>query len=383
VSLLGTHLTLLLGPTVAVPASPLLMENLQSVEVTHGDEQRSAFQIVFRVGRSGFLGLLDYPQLLDPQLRAFNRVIVIATFNVIPRVLIDGIITNVQLNPGSGPGEATITITGEDVSLMMDRTEVSMEHPALPDPLIVTTLILKYAQYGLIPLVIPTPYIDPAIPVERIPVQQCTDLQYIEALARRYGYVFYIIPGPFPFTNTAYWGPPIRAGVPQSALSLNMGAQTNVRSMDFQHDALGPAFVQGLVLDHRTNTPVPVVTFASLRLPPLALLPTWVVNRLNARTLRFRTATPSGISAFGQAQAMTDRSNDVVVTATGELDADRYGSPLEPRALVGVRGAGYSYDGLYYVKEVTHSILPREGQYTQRFTLNREGLGSTVPVVIP
>ena len=81
------------------------------------------------------------------------------------------------------------------------------------------------------------------------------------------------------------------------------------------------------------------------------------------------------------AQGETDRSVDNVVQITGELDALRYGDLLRPRGLVGLRGVGFSYDGLYYVKNVSHHLRP--GQYRQSFTLTREGTGSTVPVVIP
>jgi len=52
---------------------------------------------------------------------------------------------------------------------------------------------------------------------------------------------------------------------------------------------------------------------------------------------------------------------------------------LQPRGLVGVRGAGVGYDGLYYVKSVTHNLKP--GEYTQSFTLARNGLVSITPVV--
>jgi len=48
---------------------------------------------------------------------------------------------------------------------------------------------------------------------------------------------------------------------------------------------------------------------------------------------------------------------------------------------VGVRGVGSTYDGLYYVQSVTHRIRP--GSYKQSFTLTREGVGSTVPRVVP
>ncbi len=37
-NLLGVRLTLLIGPTVAVPAPPPVAEALQSVEVTQSDE---------------------------------------------------------------------------------------------------------------------------------------------------------------------------------------------------------------------------------------------------------------------------------------------------------------------------------------------------------
>jgi len=61
------------------------------------------------------------------------------------------------------------------------------------------------------------------------------------------------------------------------------------------------------------------------------------------------------------------------VTGNGEVDAVRYGSILRARRLVGVRGVGFSYNGLYYVRRVTHNIEP--GKYTQSFTLSREGTG--------
>jgi hypothetical protein len=87
------------------------------------------------------------------------------------------------------------------------------------------------------------------------------------------------------------------------------------------------------------------------------------------------------MQAFARAQGMTDASTDHVLTVTGELDAVRYGDILKARGLVGLRGAGYSHDGLYYIKNVTHAI--QRGDYKQRFTLTREGFGSTTPIVRP
>ena len=84
---------------------------------------------------------------------------------------------------------------------------------------------------------------------------------------------------------------------------------------------------------------------------------------------------------MGRAQGMTDRSTDAVLTAKGEVDTSRYGSVLQARGLVGVRGAGYQHDGLYYVQQVTHQL--REGAYRQSFELAREGMGALTPAVPP
>lgn len=379
--LLGIHLTLLIGPTVAVPAPLPYLEALQGVEVTHSDQGRSGFQLTFQAGRSGPSGLVDYPILSLPLLKPNNRVILIVTFNAMPRVLMDGIITHQQLSPGREPGSGTLTVTGEDVSVMMDREEKNAEHPAQDETIIALKIIATYAQYGLIPMVIPPVMIDPPIPIERIPVQRATDLSYLQQMAERHGYVFYVTAGPAPFTNTAYWGPPVRVGLPQKALSVNLGPETNVSDMRFSMNANAPTLVAGQVQDRQTGQTMPVQTFASTRLPPLAAMPAILVNQPNVRTSRFNSAGLNTMQAFARAQGQTDASTDEVVTVTGELDAPRYGDLLQARGIVGLRGAGYSYDGWYYVKSVTHSLKP--GEYKQRFTITREGLGSTTPVVRP
>ena len=378
-SLIGVHLTLMIGPTVPIPAPLPYMEALEEVKVTHSDSGRSGFQITFKQGRVGIQGLLDYPLLTLPLLRSFNRVIVLVTFGVMPQVLMDGIITRVEVAPANEPGQAKVTVTGEDVSLMMDLHEQSAEYPAQDETVIATRIILSYAQYGLIPMVIPPVAIDPPLPIERTPVQQGTDLDQLERMARRFGYVFYVIPGPAPFTNTAYWGPPQRVGVPQSALTANMGAQTNASFGAFQTNALGPQTVQGSVQDRLTNTSIPVMTVAPLRIP-LAAEPLGLVSQPNTRTQQFRESGVNVIEAYGRAQGATDAAADAV-TVDGELDAATYGSFLQARALVGVRGVGYQHDGFWYVKKVTHELKP--GSYKQSFTLSRDGHGSLTPVVVP
>ena len=377
-SLLGTYLTVLIGPSVPVPAPATLLELLDSVEVTHSDSGPSGFQLGFKVGR-GPTDILDYAALVDPLLRPFSRVVLIVTFGAVPEVLMDGLITRQELRSGSAPGTGLLTVTGEDVSYAMDLEERSVEHPAQDETVIALKIIASYAQYGLIPSVIPPPAVDVPIPTERTPVQQGTDLQYLKEMAQRHGYVFYVSPGPVPLMNTAYWGPPERVATPQRALSINMGGSSTAMSLDFQLDGRAASFEEGVIRDRITGANVPVKTFASTRVP-LVSQPAWLMQS-GTRTRQFRASGLNAIQAYARAQAQTDRASDRVVTGTGELDTGVYQGLLKARGVVGVRGAGYTYDGWYYVEQVTHSI--RRGEYRQRFTISREGVGALTPVVVP
>jgi hypothetical protein len=80
---------------------------------------------------------------------------------------------------------------------------------------------------------------------------------------------------------------------------------------------------------------------------------------------------------YGMAEAI---KLEEAVTGQGTLNVLRYGRILKARGLVGVRGAGLAFDGLHYVKSVTHQI--KRGEYKQSFSLSRNGLISTVPRVL-
>ena len=90
------------------------------------------------------------------------------------------------------------------------------------------------------------------------------------------------------------------------------------------------------------------------------------------------TAQMSPLSALMTGIAYAGQHSDSVF-GTGRLDVAKYGRLLKSRQLVGVRGAGLPFNGLYYVKSVTHDL--KRGQYKQSFTLARNGLISTLPTV--
>lgn len=369
-------LTVLIGPGVPVPAPRDVVEALESVQVTSGTTQ-SGFQLTFAVGKTSRLMTTLLPAgFLDP---VITRVILIATVRGVPQVLMDGVVTRHELSPSGEPGKSTLTVTGEDLSLLMDLVEMPfMRYPAMPVIAQVYAILAKYAAVGIVPLALPPVIPEVPIPVERVPTQTGTDLQYIRQLAGGCGYVFYVEPGPAPGASIAYFGPDLRIPIPQPALSVNMDAHTNVESLSFSLDGDRKKVDVFFILDpvtRKVTIPVPVPNLSVLRPPLGARLPP-------PRRIEF----PAGMAklsmgeAANRALASSFAAADSV-TGNGTLDVSRYGRVLRSRMLVGVRGAGITYDGMYYVNSVTHTL--KRGEYKQSFTLSRDGLISptqTVPV---
>src|SRR5262245_1597598 len=114
----GVQLTILIGPLmVPLPAPLPVTEALQSVEV-NSSKERSGFQMTFSMGKTSPLQLALLPAgYFDPMI---TRVVLVATVRGLPTVIMDGVITRQDMQPGNQPGQSTLTITGEDLSILMD-----------------------------------------------------------------------------------------------------------------------------------------------------------------------------------------------------------------------------------------------------------------------
>lgn len=369
----GIYLTLMVGPVVPIPVPKPVLDALTEVQVTTAAGTPSGFSLSFTLSNRSPLHTLF---LIAGAQAPLLRVIIIVTLNGQANVLMDGVMTNQQVSPGSKPGESVLTITGEDLTKVMSLIDFTgIPYPAMPPEARVALIIAKYAMFGMIPLVIPSLFTDFPIPVERIPIHQGKDLEYIQKLADDAGYVFYIDPGPAPGTNVAYWGPEIKVGVPQPALNYDMDAYTNVESLSFTFD--GSNTTLPIVFIHNSLTkvpiPIPIPNLNPLQ-PPLGAIPAPITNV----TMLKDTAKLSPMAAIGMGLAVAARSADAV-TGTGSLDVVRYKRLLKARQLVGVRGVGTAFDGLYYVKSVTTTI--KQGEIKQSFQLTRNGLVSITPKV--
>jgi hypothetical protein len=349
-----------------------VVDALTSISVTTNATGRSGFQLSFTLADRSPLQTVF---LLAPPAVEL-RVVIMVTVNGLPQVLMDGVMRHHEVQPSSGSGHSIITVTGEDLTAVMDLLPMDgFPYPAMPPEVRVGAILAKYGMYGVIPQVSPSLIPDLPIPVDRIPAHDGTDYAYINRLAGESGYVFYLDPGPLPGVSRAYWGPQIKFGPPQPSLNVNMDTWTNVEELGFRYQPTKASLPIVFIQDETTHIPIPIP------IPPVTPLnpPLGAVFPIPTR-VEFMNDTaklePGQALMVGMAKASADAD---VVSGTGSLDVLRYGRVLQARQLVGVRGAGPAFDGLHYVDSVTHEIS--RGQYKQRFTLTRNALISNTPVV--
>jgi hypothetical protein len=370
----GIQLSLYIGP-VPVPAPREVVDALVHARVENGSgDTQSGFELTFELPARSPLRTL-FLLTGGTSVLPLMRVVLVVTINGNAESLIDGMATNVEMQPGEG-GVGKLIVQGKDLSALMDIIDFpGLLFPAMPPSVRVLLILAKYAAFGVVPQVIPSILDIPPAPLQQIPQQWGTDYAYIKYLADQAGYVFYLEAGPTPGTSKAYWGPEIRVGEPQPALTTGMDAQSNVERLSFSFDkekkSIPVVFFQEGVTKAPIGIPIPDVTPLN---PPLGLVPPLPPKVTHLHDTGHLSAPEALMAGLAYASQHSDS-----VFGDGQLDVAKYGRLLKSRQLVGVRGAGLAFDGLHYVKSVTHEI--ERGSYKQSFKLARNGLISTVPTV--
>lgn len=370
----GVHLTLQIGPAVPAPVPGEVIDAVESVKVISRATGVSGFELCFRIDARSPLQTLFL--LGGGASIPLIRVVIAVTVSGRTTVLMDGIMTDHSVTPDVKDGMTKLSIKGEDLSRVMDYIDFSgIPFPAMPPEAQVLACVGKYAVFGVTPMVIPSVAIDVAIPTIQILRQQGTDLQHVKRLADLVGYVFYVAPGPALGSSVAYWGPQIKWGEVQPALAIDADHATNVESLSFTFTNEGRSLPILMIQEPITKAPIPIpIPDVNPLVPPLGAVPPIPKHFPIIKGAAKLPPVRALITGFAKSAQAAD-----AVTATGTLDVQRYGQVLEARKLVGLRGAGTAFDGLWYVTSVTSEL--KRGEYKQQFSLARNGLVSTLPTV--
>jgi hypothetical protein len=372
----GFYLTLMMGGFSANPVPQAVIDALMSAQVTTTVGSQGGFQLKFAWSKNSALSQLHAGGFFDPR----QRVIVAVTVNGSTEVLMDGIITKQDLTPSSAAGKSTLTVTGLDLTALMDLIDLTgIPYPAMPTFVVVELILAKYLPLGVVPVAIPPLLALIQNPIDRFMKQDGTDYQYVTTLASKVGAVFYLDPGPAPGRSLAYWGPDLTKmfGGTQPAISINFDSNTTLDSLSFSYDGTLATNYLVTIVEQNTQIPlvIPLPSIDLIKAPQAAHAPT-PLKYLQLRPIANQDPIGAALAGLGKLFETAD-----VVTASGQLDVLRYGRVFKARQLCAVRGGGSYYDGNYYVKSVTHDI--KRGEYKQSFTLARGGTGSSVTTAMP
>jgi phage protein D len=292
--------------------------------------------------------------------RPWKRIAIEARFGSAREEIMRGFVKEVKADCPLDMSAATVTVTAQDESLVLDREHVrrawSREDAQLTDGQIATQIA---SDHGL--------SADVADGLtHRSLNEDGTHVRFLTDRAEANGFELFVRGG------TLYFRPPELGGTPQSTISVYGGDGSNCLRFSASFDGHKPdqvrvvrAAEQGTDLDDQTLAPdLPLLGREAADSSGAGLNPfVWTLPRPSG-------ATPAEAQARAQARA---NENAWKVSAEGEIDGTLYRHVLLTHGTVNVDGVGDTYGGLYYVDEVKHTFNG-EG-YRQVFKLLRNALG--------
>jgi phage protein D len=349
-----------------VPASPDLLDVIQQIEIEDHAEMADMMRLSVAIAVKD--GCVGWSVIDDNTFKRLTKIRVnvnVGSGKTEP--LLEAYVTEVHANFANQPGQSVLNVVAMEPTVLMNLLEDNKAWPNMADSDIADTIFNNY-QFD--------PIVDPTQPSwqenDYVTMQRGTDIQFLQALAKRNGYECYVELNPDTGEVEGHFHLPKLQQTPQGLLSVNMGDATNVNSFNARFNNLGPTTAKAASVDidsqDHQHTDADEQELTDLGSTP----------SLSTTNPRQVLLSATGLSSTGElktvAQAEVDRAS-WAITADGEVNTVAYGDILRAKRPVLVRGAGPQFSGTYYVQSVTHTING-EG-YSQKFSLKRNALGLT------
>lgn len=338
---------------------PDLLTSLLEMEVEEHHTLASTFKIKLAIVRQdqGLWRFLD-----DEGIRPWARIAIKLTLADEEQELVSGYLTEARAGIDPEEGDSFLELVGMDNSVLMSLEEKIRDWANQKDSDIATAI---FSEYGLTPNVEDTEVVHDDT-VSTI-IQRETDIRFLSRLAERSGFEC-VIRG-----SDGFFQSPALQDTPLPVLAAHFGAETNLTAFEARWDVTRNLSVQMAGIDTVAKEVDSVAIESSTQ-----------------RCLgRDRAAQPSVGTSVGfvkhgvtvsqrdmerRAQALFDQA-EWFVEAHGEVDTIMYGSVLQTRRVVPVKGVGGPFSGLYYITAVRHVFsLDR---HVQHFTARRNALFPT------
>jgi hypothetical protein len=340
-----------------------LMVSLTEMEVDDDHRLTSSFKIKLAID---LLGDGTWSLLDDERLALWKKVLIKINVADEEIELIKGYITHIKPHIEL-EDNSYVVVMGLDTSCLMGLEEKVKDWPNKTDSDIATEILQSYS----LDTQVDTVEVVHEESVSTI-IQRETDIRFLKRLARRNGFDCFVK------GDKGYFCKPVFTEPPQPVLASNFGAESNLISFSAGLNALRPTTVEMRQID----TVAKEIVTADIqegdqkKLGRDGALSITVPNGNSSKMLVRQAVATSQAEMESLCTALVDEA-EWFIQAEGKINTPVYGSVLQTRKLVPIKGVGESFSGLYYVTNVKHVFT--NGDYVQQFTSKRNALAPGGP----
>jgi phage protein D len=296
----------------------------------------------------------------DERVAAWKPITIKAVFGEREDEVMRGYVRSVEASYPDDSGGATVTVTAQDETVLLDRETIGESRSTSDSPATDGALVSAIGAAAGLSVEAEDGLTNSALH------QSETDVSFLYDRAQANGFELYTREG------TLYFHPPDLGGDPQATIMVQAGRATNCVGFSATYDGHRPDKVR-FVRAAEENGAGSESEELGPDLEPLGDRAASSDDAgLNPFVWEMRADGATLDEARARAQAKANE-NAWKVTATGELDGSLYGYVLQAYRTVVVDGVGDTYGGTYYVDEVKHHFS-NDG-YTQEFKLLRNATG--------
>ena len=348
-----------------------LLDRLFSLEVRESDVDPTVATLRFSLIQqpTGEYSLIDDDIFTAGEALAIE----IAAPGGLSQRLFDGYATHIRPHFEEIETNCYLEVIGMDAAVVLDAEERVATYPNVSDREAAEQILSRYQ----IPLTAENT-VARQTEDDRLLVQRETDWKFLQRLARRNGFVFYLKYDEIQDSMVGHFHRPYVDEQPQADLTI-LRENHNLHWIDFQLTMTGPVRYVGAAID-----PIKKQLIRSDATTELAIMgEDGLADKVEgvltgagatAAQVILRDPFPSDAALNAMATGKTDMTQ-FLVEARGELDPALYRGLLRSRLPVLIKGIGTNFSGVYYVRSV-RTVL-QNGLLTQTFIAVRNALGQT------
>jgi phage protein D len=328
---------------IAVNASPDTELSAPTwVEIVESMGQPTTYRIHYEID----IEEKDLPMLKDGRLDPGSKLSVLVPMKGKTHCLVMGPVRGHKVHLLKGGPGSFLEVEGADTSIAMDRESKAAIWANLTDSDSVSSVL---SPYGYTPDVDTTTASHPD--TKHALVQRETDFHFVQRLAKRNGFLFWVTADENGVETAHFKKPPVGSG---AAMTLNINLESPAfQTLDLEWDVECPTCTEVKQLDLNTKQPID----GSATQSSLANLGDQPLNAIASGTRLLHLPIPAD-----DAGDLTGRSEGALIEAgwfiraQGETSVHEAGDIVRAHTVVELQGLGTRHSGKYFVCGVKHTI---------------------------